>query len=168
MDDLSPCTQTPGNSLQSSGIQPSLTMLLIRSVIHLVPKPPDAFIISLTTPVGSAAFHMFNTLPLHHPSHSQHLEAFHILPPYILHTISIKHNISDIIFHTAHANDISSLSCHLSSNPEAVLPSIFTLKINSEFLDSWVASTAVYMLFLETSKVCLSSADVDFRHTAMY
>ena len=48
--------------LHSSGIQPSLTMLLIRSVIHLEPKPPAAFIISLTTPVGPAAFPIFNTL----------------------------------------------------------------------------------------------------------
>ena len=42
--------------LQSSGIQPYLTMLLIGSVIHLVPKPPYVFIISLTTPVGPTAF----------------------------------------------------------------------------------------------------------------
>ena len=48
--------------LQSSGIQPSLTMLLIRSVIHLVPKPLDAFIISLNSPVGPAAFPIFNPL----------------------------------------------------------------------------------------------------------
>ena len=37
-------------------------MLLIILVIHLVPKPPDAFIISLTTPVGSAAFPIVNPL----------------------------------------------------------------------------------------------------------
>ena len=48
--------------LQSSGIQPSLKMLLIRSFIHLVPKPPDAFIISLTTTVGPTAFPIFNHL----------------------------------------------------------------------------------------------------------
>ena len=98
-------------------------MLLIRTVIHLVPKPPDAFIISLTTPVGPVAFPIFNPLiaaatsfskmrqhgpspqdnPLHHPSHSQHLEA----SPYILHTISIRHNIRDTILHTTHADDIT-------------------------------------------------------------
>ena len=42
--------------LQSPEINPNLTMLLMRSVIYLVLKPPDAFIISLTTPVGPAAF----------------------------------------------------------------------------------------------------------------
>ena len=47
---------------QSPGIQPSLTMLLIRSVIHLVLKLPDAFIISLTKPLGPAAFQIFNPL----------------------------------------------------------------------------------------------------------
>ena len=75
--------------LQSSRIQPSLKMLLIRSVIHLEPKPQAAFLISLTTQVGLAAFPIFNPLisaaasssemrpqgnPLHHPSHSQHSE----------------------------------------------------------------------------------------------
>ena len=39
-----------------------LTMLLIISVIHLEPKPPAYFIISLTTPVGPAAFPIFNPL----------------------------------------------------------------------------------------------------------
>ena len=68
--------------------------------------------------------------PLHHSSHSPHLEAF----PYILHTISIRHNIPGTIFHTAHADDISSLPSYLSSNPEAVLLTRFTLKISSELL----------------------------------
>ena len=62
--------------------------------------------------------------PLHHPNHSQHL--------YIFLTISIRHNIPNTIFHTSHTDDISSLSSHLSRNPEAVLPAIFTLKISSE------------------------------------
>ena len=82
--------------LESSGIQPSFTMLLIRSVIYLELKPPTAFIISLTTPVGPAAFPIFNHLiadatsspemrqwgpltsgqSISHPSHSPHLEAF--------------------------------------------------------------------------------------------
>ena len=69
-----------------------------------------------------------------------HLEA----SPYILHTI--RHNIPDIIFHTAHADDISSLSSHLSSKPEAVLPARFTL--NSCNLDHYAASTAVYTSLL--------------------
>ena len=51
-----PCTQATGYSLQSSGIHPSLTMMLIRSVIQLVRKPPYAFTIQLTTPAGPAAF----------------------------------------------------------------------------------------------------------------
>ena len=48
--------------LKSSEMQLSLIMLLIRSVIHLAPKIPDAFIISLTTPVVPAAFPIFNHL----------------------------------------------------------------------------------------------------------
>ena len=37
-------------------------MLLIRSVIHLEPKPPATFSISLTIPVRPAAFPIFNPL----------------------------------------------------------------------------------------------------------
>ena len=46
--------------LQSSGIQPYLTILLIRSIIQLVPKPPDVFIISLTTPVAQLLFPFYS------------------------------------------------------------------------------------------------------------
>ena len=48
--------------LQSSRIKPSLTMVLIRSIIHLVQKPLDVFIISLTTPVEPAAFRILTPL----------------------------------------------------------------------------------------------------------
>ena len=46
VDHISPCTQAL--CLQSYGIQHYLKMLLIRSVIHLVAKPPDAFMLLST------------------------------------------------------------------------------------------------------------------------
>src|SRR5207245_10305265 len=41
--------------LQSSGIFPSVTIELHKSVTHLAPASPDAFNISATTPDGPAA-----------------------------------------------------------------------------------------------------------------
>ena len=83
-----------GHFLLSSGTHAYLAMLIIRSVILLVLKPSDVFIISLTTKVGPTAFPMFippivaeplffrnettvnlRTNPLYHPTHSQQLGA---------------------------------------------------------------------------------------------
>ena len=97
-----------------------LTTAFFDIVVNQINHPPCTKTTSClhhltTTPVGAAAFPIFNPLlaattssskmrqqgpspqdnPHHHPRHFQHLR----VSPYILHTvISIRHNVTDIIF----------------------------------------------------------------------
>ena len=100
--------------LQSSGIQHYLTILLIRSGIHLVTKPPDSFI-TITTPVAAAAFQICNQLIAvatfyskmrqqgisgQHTSPSQSFYKFSSFSIYFLH-ISFIPSASDMTFPTS-------------------------------------------------------------------